>query len=206
MNHQKTTEARADIYNHQDAASEFVNQMREAKLLENRTLFMSEAVGSQTAKRFVSDLLTLDANGHDPIYFYINSPGGEVNSGFAIYDTVRFIKSPVYMITSGLCASIATIINIAVPAERRLSLPNSKFLIHQPLISGQVFGQASDIEITATQILKTREKINALLAEACNQELKKVEEDTTRDYWMSATECLEYGLIGKIIKEKSELP
>lgn len=198
-------QAQAHIVGQQGLSAEFLDRFREIKLLENRTLFMSEAVTSQTARRFVSDLLNLDAAGHDPIYFYINSPGGEVNSGFAIYDTVRFIKSPVIMITTGLCASIATIINIAVPAERRFSLPNSKFLIHQPLISGQVYGQASDIEITATQILKTREKINGMLSEACGQKLEKVEEDTARDYWMSASESLEYGLIGKVIHSKQEL-
>lgn len=188
-----------------DFTNAFLNQFREAKLLESRSLFLSEAVTSTTAKKFVTDLLTLDAQNQDPIYLYINSPGGEVNSGFAIYDTIRYINSPVTVITAGLCASIATIINIAVPKERRLSLPNSKFLIHQPLISGQVYGQASDIEITATQILKTREKINKLLAEACGQKFEKLEEDTTRDYWMSAGESLEYGLIGKIVENKKEV-
>ncbi|MCB9229882.1 MAG: ATP-dependent Clp protease proteolytic subunit [Deltaproteobacteria bacterium] len=182
-----------------------MDQLRESRLMESRTLILSEAVGARTAKQLVSDLLNLDASSNKPIYLYINSPGGEVNSGFAIYDTVRFINSPVYMITAGLCASIATIINVAVPAERRLAFPNSRFLIHQPLISGQVYGQASDIEITATQILKTREKINHMLADACKQDIIRVEEDTVRDYWMSATESLEYGLIGKIIHSRKEL-
>lgn len=191
--------------NDTDMGSLLMNQIRETRLLDSRTIFMSEAVTSRTAKKIVTDLLTLDASGEDPIYLYINSPGGEVNSGFAIYDTMRFIQPKVTVINTGLCASIATIINIAVPKERRFSMKNAKFLIHQPLISGQVYGQASDIEITATQILKTREKINKLLAEACGQEIKKVEEDTTRDYWMSAQEAQDYGLIGSIIDHKKEI-
>lgn len=179
--------------------------LREAKLLESRTIFMSEAVDSSTAERLVASLLMLDSQNQNPIYLYINSPGGEVNSGFAIYDTIRFIKSPVTVITSGLCASIATIINIAVPKDRRLSMPNARFLIHQPLIAGQVYGPASDIEITANEILKTRDSLNRLLAKACNQELKKVEEDTSRDYWMTASQAVEYGLIGRIVESAGEL-
>ena len=100
---------------------------------------------------------------------------------------------------------IATIVNIGAKKENRLSLPNSKFLIHQPLIYGHIQGQASDIEITATQILKTREKINQLLAEECGQELKNVEKDTVRDYWMTTSEALEYGLISRMITSKDDL-
>lgn len=184
---------------------DFMGQIRENKLLETRSLYISEAVTSHTARKVVSDLLILDAINSDPISIYINSPGGEVNSGFAIYDAIRYINSKVRIINAGLCASIATIINVSVARENRFSLPNSRFLIHQPLISGQVHGSASDIEITATQIMKTREKINQVLAEACGQDVKKVEEDTQRDYWMSATESLEYGLIGKIVVGKSEI-
>ncbi len=188
-----------------DFETEFTKHFRESRLLQTRTIFMSEAVGSGTAKRIVADLLTLDQDKHDPIYFIINSPGGEVNSGFAIFDTVRFIQSKVMMINAGLCASIATIINIAVPKERRFSLPNTRFLIHQPLISGQVYGQASDIEITANEILKTRAKINSLLASECGKPLARVEEDTTRDFWMDANEALDYGLIGRVVTNRKEV-
>ena len=128
-----------------------------------------------------------------------------MNSGFSIYDTIRFINSEVVIITAGLCASIATIINIAVPKERRLTMPNSRFLIHQPLINGQVYGPASDIEITANEIVKTRAKVNECLAEACGQDLKRLEEDTQRDYWMSAEEAIDYGLVHRIVRHKSEL-
>lgn len=182
-----------------------MSEMREQKLLDHRKIYISEGVSSDTARRVVADLLLLDATSHDPIEVYINSPGGEVNSGFAIYDTIRFIKSEVKIINAGLCASIATIINIAVPKEKRYSMPNSKFLIHQPLIMGHVQGQASDLEITAQQILITREKINKYLAEACGQSVEKVSEDTIRDYWMNAVEAIEYGLIGKIVDSYADV-
>lgn len=178
---------------------------REQKLLESRSIFISEGVNSDTARRVVSDLLILDSMNSSPIKIYLNSPGGEVNSGFAIFDTIKFIKAPVYIISAGLCASIATVINVAVKKERRFSLPNSRFLIHQPLIMGQIYGQASDLEIQAAQILKTREKINKLLAEQCGQPLERVEKDTLRDYWMGPEEAVKYGLIGKVVNSISEL-
>ena len=178
---------------------------KDLELLKKRTIFLSDAVTSKTAKETITSLLALDNESQETIYLYINSPGGEVNSGLAIYDTIRFISSKVIVVTSGLCASIATIINIAVPKEQRLSLPNSRFLIHQPLIHGQVIGPASDLEITANEITKTRSQLNALLAEECGQSLEKVTEDTKRDYWMSSEEALKYGLIGQVIKSKTEL-
>jgi ATP-dependent Clp protease protease subunit len=150
--------------------------------------------------------LSLDADKPgEPIRLFVNSPGGDVNSGFAIFDTIRFIKSPVIIVNAGLCASIATIINIAAKKENRLSLPNSRFLIHQPLIPGQVQGQASDLEITAKQILLTRAKINKYLADETGTKLEKVEKDTVRDYWMNAEEAKEYGLINKIITSVNEI-
>ena len=184
-----------------------LDQVTEVRLLERRKIFISEAITSKTAKRYISDFLALE---HDkpgePITLYLNSPGGEVNSGYALYDTIRFISSPVTIINTGLCASIATVINVAAKKERRFSMPNAKFLIHQPLIPGQVYGQASDIEITAKEILKTREKINKLLAKETGTPLEKVERDTVRDYWMNAQEALEYGLISKIVETYTDLP
>ncbi|MBQ47971.1 MAG: ATP-dependent Clp protease proteolytic subunit [Zetaproteobacteria bacterium] len=184
---------------------QLVTNLTEMKLLESRTLFISEGINAAVAKTVVSQLLALDIESDKPIHMYLNSPGGEVNSGFAIYDTMRFIKSEVKVITTGLCASIATIINCGAPKQHRYSTPNSKFLIHQPLIGGQVQGQASDIEITAREIIKTRAKINKLLSDECGQSLGKVEEDTTRDYWMSAEEAVEYGLASKIIENISDI-
>lgn len=187
--------------------SDFMQQFADSRLLQNREMFISEPITPTSAKKFISQLLSLEAEkAGERINLFVNSPGGDVNSGFAIFDTIRFIESPVNIITTGLCASIATIINIATPKERRLSMPNSRFLIHQPLIPGQVYGQASDIEITAREILKTRERINKLLAEETGSPLEKVEKDTVRDYWMNAGEALEYGLINKIIDSKKDLP
>lgn len=185
--------------------SELAQGSAEFRLLESRSIFISEAITSAVARRVISNLLFLDAQNKETIYIYQNSPGGEVNSGFAIYDTIRFVASEVKIINTGLCASIATIINIAVKKANRLSMPNCKFLIHQPLISGQIYGQASDIEITAREILKTREMINELLAKECGQPLAKVEKDTVRDYWMNAQQATEYGLVSKVITTKKDI-
>ena len=188
-----------------DLSQAISSHSRDARLFESRTIFLSEAVSAETSKRVVADLLLLDQLGSQPILLYVNSPGGEVNSGFSIFDTIRYIKSPVKVINTGLCASIATVINVAAKRERRYAMPNARFLIHQPLISGQVYGPASDIEITANEILKTRGMINDLLSKECGQPLKRVEKDTQRDYWMTAEEALDYGLINKIISHVSEV-
>lgn len=187
------------------ATDDLLRHFSEQRLLEARSIFISEGIDAAVARRVISDTLILDEQSDATISVYLNSPGGEINSGFAIFDTLRYVKSPVRVINAGLCASIATIINISVPKERRYTLPNARFLIHQPLIMGQVEGQASDLEITAKEILKLREKINKLLAEACGQSIERVAEDTTRDYWMTAQEALEYGLVSKIITNKDEL-
>lgn len=178
----------------------------ESKLIEKRTIFVSEGINSTVAKRVINHLLSMEAQDTtQPIYMYLNSPGGEVNSGFAIYDTMRFIKSDVRVICTGLCASIATIMLLGASKEHRYGLENCRYLIHQPLIGGQIQGQASDLEITAKEIIKTRKKINELLSEECGQSFAKVEEDTTRDYWMNSEEALDYGLISKIVSNIDEL-
>ena len=188
-----------------NSASEACHEWRERNLLQSRSLMLSEAVSSDTAQKIVSNLLVLDQEKVAPIYLYLNSPGGEINSGFSIYDTIKYIESEVIVINTGLCASIATIINIAVKKGNRYSMPNSRFLIHQPLISGQIFAQASDVQITAEHMGKVRDKINKLLAQECGQKLEKIEKDCTRDYWMDAQEALTYGLIDKIISSKKEI-
>lgn len=185
--------------------SELTQNYSEQRLLNTRSIFISEGIDARVARRIISHLLVLDEEGDQPVTVYLNSPGGEINSGFAIFDVIRYINSPVRIVNAGLCASIATIINIAAPKDRRYSLPNAKFLIHQPLIMGQVEGQASDLEITAKEILKTREKINKFLAEECGQNIEKIAEDTIRDFWMTAEEALDYGLISKIITDRKEL-
>ncbi|MBC61799.1 MAG: ATP-dependent Clp protease proteolytic subunit [Zetaproteobacteria bacterium] len=188
-----------------DLSSQLSQHARDSAMLSKRSIFISEAITSDSARKFVSDLIVLDTLSQDPITIYLNSPGGEVNSGFSIYDTIRFLESKVTIVNTGLCASIATIINVSVPKARRFSMPNARFLIHQPLISGVVQGPASDIEITAHEISKTRDRLNQILSESCEQELKRVEQDTQRDYWMSSSEAIEYGLIGKIVTQKSQI-
>lgn len=185
---------------------QLAGQASENKLLEKRVIFVSEAINSNVAKRVISNLLAMDSQESDkPIYMYLNSPGGEVNSGFAIYDTMRFLGSEVRVVCTGLTASIATIMLLGAPKKHRYSMPNTRLLIHQPLIGGNIQGQASDLEITAKEIIKTRSKINQLLAKECGQPLDKVEEDTARDYWMTAQEAVEYGLITKIVGNLKEI-
>jgi len=195
-----------NIQNHGSDFGSLIGQLADSRMYERRQIFLAEAVMPASAKPIISALLSLDADKPgEPIKLFINSPGGDVNSGYAIHDIIKFIKSPVIIINAGLCASIATVINVAAKKENRLSLPNSKFLIHQPLISGQVQGQASDIEITARQIIKTRAKINKLLADETGTSLAQVEKDTVRDYWMDAEEAKKYGLISKIITSINEI-
>lgn len=177
-----------------------------ARLLKTRTVPLFGAVDGKLTRRVIDALTVLEGDDPDaPITVLQNSPGGSVSDGFAIYDMMRFIKPPVRVVCVGLTASIATVTLLGAPKEDRVSLPHTRFLIHQPLIPGNVFGPASDLEITAREILKTRDRINQMLAEATGQPLERVEKDTQRDYWMDAEEALEYGLIARIIQSRDEL-
>ena len=176
------------------------------KLFDKRLIVLSETIHSHSAKRVIEQLLALEAE--DPtkdIWVFLNSPGGEVSSGFGIYDTIRFIRPKVKIIVTGLAASIATVILLGADKEFRFSMPNSRILIHQPLISGSIQGQASDIEIHANEILKTREKIAQLYHKETNQPLDRVHHDIERDYWMTTQEALSYGLISRIITSWNEV-
>lgn len=178
----------------------------EDRMIATRQILLAGAVNTPLAKDINQRLLALESDDpQSPITLIVNSPGGSVTDGFSIYDTIRFIRPPVKIVCAGLCASIATIILIATPKHLRLSLPNTRFLIHQPLIPGQVFGPASDLEITANEILKTRAKINEMLAEACSQPLDRVTQDTQRDYWLTADEATNYGLISGVVTRRDEL-
>jgi ATP-dependent Clp protease, protease subunit len=175
-------------------------------LFKNRKIILSEAVTSHSARKVIEQLLALEAdNAQEPIWMFLNSPGGEVNSGFGIYDTMRFIRPEVKVIVTGLAASIATVILLAAKKENRISMPNSRLLIHQPLIGGYVQGQATDIDITAREILKTRERIAELYNKETGQPLERVQRDIERDYWMTAPEAKEYGLIHRIVSNWGEL-
>lgn len=174
-----------------------------AKFLKTRQILLSGEVNKALAEKIIRQLLILEADSEEPIYIFIDSPGGDVDAGYAIFDMIRFVKAPVFCIGMGLVASAGALILLAADKSRRLGLPNSHYLIHQPL-SG-IKGVATDIEIHAREIEKTRAKINALIAEETGKELAQVEKDTDRDYWMSATEALDYGLISKVISSRNEL-
>lgn len=176
------------------------------KLLKARTIQITGQVDDKQAARVVSELLLLEADDPEaPITLFLNSPGGSVTAGFAIYDTIRFIKPRVRTVCNGLTASIATVILLASKKEDRLSLPNTRLLIHQPLIPMTVYGPASDLEITANEILKTRAKVNALLAAETGQDLARIEKDTQRDYWLTAEEAVKYGLLARVIATRAEI-
>jgi len=185
-----------------DAAKNF--NFLENDLLKNRTLTIFGEINKDIAQRTAEKLLTLSFQSDDPITIFIGSPGGHVESGDTIFDMIRFIKPIVRIVGTGWVGSIATHIYLAADKENRYALPNTRFLIHQP--SGGAGGDASDIEIQASEILKTRERINAIIAEQTGQSIEKVAADTERDYWMSVEESIAYGMVGKIISSMSELP
>ena len=173
------------------------------KMLETRSVLISGEIDKELAERVVRQLLLLDALGDDPIRVFIDSPGGDADAGFAVYDMIRYITPKVYTIGMGLVASAAAIILLAAPVDRRIGLPNSNYLIHQPL-SG-IRGVATEIEIHARQLEKYRVKINELISRESGQSLEKVEHDTDRDCWLDAKEAVSYGLISRITEHKEDL-
>ena len=173
------------------------------KMLQTRTILLTGEINKELAEKVIRQLLLLEADSDKTIKIFIDSPGGDADAGFAIYDMIRFINAPVYCIGMGLVASAASIILIAVPNERRIALPNSHYLIHQPL-SG-IRGVATEIEIHANELEKLRIKINKLIASETGKDEQKVSEDTDRDYWMIAEEAKAYGLVSRIISKRSEL-
>ncbi len=185
-----------------DAAKQF--NMLEQTMMAHRTLTIFGEINKDVAQRIAERLLALSYENDKPITIYIGSPGGHVESGDTIFDMIRFIKPRVIVVGTGWVGSIANHIFLAPPVEDRYCLPNTRFLIHQP--AGGFGGDASDIEIHAREILKTRERLNATIADATGQPLSRVAEDTDRDYWMSAEEAKAYGLVGTIIHSSSELP
>ena len=167
---------------------------------------MSESITPKAATNFIRSLLVLEQeDGKKPITVLINSPGGEIYSGLAMYDMLSFITCPVHTVVVGLAASMGSILLLAGENDKRFALPNAKILIHQPLIAGIYQGSASELEIQANEMLRVREQLNQMIAEKIGKPLKDVERDTERDNWMSAGEALEYGLIVKIISSKSDM-
>lgn len=173
------------------------------RMLRTRNILLSGEVDKSLAERVVRQLLLLEEDSDEPIRVFIDSPGGDADAGYAIFDMIRFVKPDVYTIGMGLVASAGALILLAAPAERRIGLPNSHYLIHQPL-SG-IRGVATEIEIHARELEKLRQKINNLISGETGQPLEKVEKDTDRDFWMSAAEAKDYGLISSVISNRSEL-
>ena len=173
-----------------------------SRLLKERVIFLVGPVNDQTANLVVAQLLFLESENPDmDISFYIISPGGSVSAGMAIFDTMNFIKPDVSTLCIGMAASMGAFLLAAGAKGKRFSLPNSKVMIHQP--SGGSQGQATEIEIAAREILKTREQLNKILAECTGQSLERIARDTERDYYMSADESKEYGLIDQVIAKRA---
>jgi ATP-dependent Clp protease protease subunit len=184
-----------------EAARQF--SLVDATLLKNRTVTLFGEVTQELSRRICERLLALSFEKDDPITMFICSPGGHVESGDAIFDVMQFIKPVIRTVGTGWVGSIATHIYLAPEKEHRYSLPNTRYLIHQP--AGGFGGAASDIEIHAREIIKTRERINRIIAERTGQPLERIEQDTDRDFWMDAEESLDYGIVGKIIGSVSEI-
>jgi len=173
------------------------------RMLKTRTILISGEINKELAEKTIRQLLLLEDMNNEPIRIFIDSPGGDADAGYAIFDMIRFVKPDVLTIGMGLVASAAAIIQLAAPKERRLGLPNSHYLIHQPL-SG-IRGVATDIEIHAKELEKLRERINKLIAQETGTSAAQVEKDTDRDYWMSAPEAVSYGLISRVITNRAEI-
>lgn len=173
------------------------------KLFKSRAITLFGSVDDKLARSVTERLLALASDGDDPITLYISSPGGHVESGDVIYDMIKFIQPVVKVVGTGWVASAATTIYLAAEKENRFSLPNTRFLVHQPL--GGARGDATDIAIQAEQIVKMRARINQLIANETGQPLDRVAQDTDRDYWMTVEEAVEYGIVGKVISSVSEI-
>jgi ATP-dependent Clp protease protease subunit len=173
------------------------------RMLKSRTILLSGEIDKALAEKVIRQLILLEEEGNDPIRVFIDSPGGDADAGYALFDMLRFVKPPVTMIGMGLVASAAAIILLAAPRECRVGLPNSHYLIHQPMSGTR--GVATEVEIHARELEKLRQKINRLIADETGQPLDKVAHDTDRDYWMNAEEAVAYGLLSRTLKSRSEL-
>lgn len=175
------------------------------RLLEHRIVMLSEPVMPKPAQRLMAQLLLLDAqDSKKPIHFYINTPGGSISDGFAIFDTVRFLSAPVITVCTGLSASMGTILMLSPPDKRnRVCLPNTRFMIHQP--SSAYRGSAADIEIGAREILKLRDRLVEIYVQETKMDEDRIRADLNRDYWMTSEEAVKYGLCDRVVKHVSDL-
>ena len=179
------------------------NSFLEQALFKARTILLTGGIDDKQARRVCERLLALGSESADPILLVLSSPGGHVESGDMIHDMIKFVPAPVKILGTGWVASAGALIYSAGQRENRFCMPNTRFLLHEP--RGGVGGQASDIEIQAREIIKMRERLNRIFAEATGQTLDKIKEDTDRDHWMSAQEAVDYGLVGKIVSHYNEI-
>lgn len=187
------------------------NQLAEKKdtdnknfILKTRSILLSGEVDKDSPKKIIPQLLMLESyNEKSPIYVFIDSPGGDVDSGLAIYNTIRFVNCPVYTIGTGLVASIAATIFLSVPSCQRISLPYTRYLLHQPL--GGIQGVVTDIEIHTKELERTKEELTKIISEAIKRDYKEVVKQIERDYWITSQQAKDYGLVGHLIQERQEL-
>ena len=179
-----------------------VASLIQKRFLKERKIFLWGAVTDESAKDITERLLYLEAIGPGKeIYFYINSPGGSITAGMAVYDTMKLISSPITVVVTGMAASMGSILLSGAPKGRRLLYPHSRVLIHQPLISGRMVGPATDINIQAKEMEKLRSELNQILADASGQPLERINRDTDRDFYLNAQEAIAYGLADKIVEK-----
>ncbi len=179
------------------------NAFLEQALFKARTILLTGGIDDKVAQRVSERLLALSSESSDSILLVLSSPGGHVESGDMIHDMIKFVPAPVKVLGSGWVASAGALIYSAAERENRYALPNTRFLLHEP--RGGVGGQAADIEIQAREIIKMRERLNNIFAEATGQPLERIKRDTDRDFWMSAEEAVAYGLVGKVVRHRSEI-
>lgn len=173
------------------------------RLFKTRTVLIAGQIDQEIAEKTIAQLLALDADAKDPIKVFITSQGGHVDSGYAIHDIMRYVESPIICIGAGWVASIAVPILFGAKKPNRFALPNTRFLLHQP--SGGAGGHLPDIRIEAQEILKIRGRINKLIADECGLSVEKVASDSDRNFWMTAEEALEYGIISKVISRSTDI-
>lgn len=179
-----------------------VGSEMEEKFLTRREVFLWGEINDESAEAIVKRILFFDGQGNDDITLYINSPGGVITAGLAVYDAMQYAKSDVVTVCMGQAASMAAVILCAGAKGKREAWGHARVLIHQPLISGNMFGPASDIQIQAEEMLRVRDNLNQILSDHTGQPIKKIQEDTDRDFFMSAEEAKKYGIIDKIYKKK----
>lgn len=179
------------------------NAFLEEALFKARTILLTGGIDDNQARRVCERLLALSSESTDPILLVLSSPGGHVESGDMIHDMIKFVPAPVKVLGTGWVASAGALIYSAAQKENRFASPNTRFLLHEP--RGGVGGQASDVEIQAREIIRMRERLNNIFADATGKPLKKIKEDTDRDFWMSAEEAVKYGLVGKIVTSQKEI-